>query len=159
MLITYDLLQAQPSLETAEQLKRTVWRYERFIPVMAASLLPLIADERNPIPWLRYSDYTFVQQIIAPAEQQVAARLKPIFESGLSESIREMVLRGMGLAWLPESIIAEQLASGELVQLWPDNPSRQREIAIVIWYQRQDNRPILSRCWDKLSRTSHDSGC
>lgn len=154
LLITYDLLQAQPSLETAEQLKRTVWRYERFIPVMATHLVPLIEDELSPIPWLRYSDYTFVQQIIAPAEKQLAARLEPVFESGLSESIREMVLRGMGLAWLPESTVAEQLASGELVQLWPDNASRQREIAIVIWCQRQENRPILSLCWEKLSRNS-----
>ncbi|WP_312072711.1 LysR family transcriptional regulator [Atlantibacter sp.] len=154
MLVTYDLLQAQPSLETAEHLKRTVWRYERFIPVMAAPLLAQISDERSPIPWLRYSDYTFVQKIIAPAEQQVASRLKPVFESGLSESIREMVLRGMGLAWLPESMVAEELACGKLVQLWSDNKARQREIAIVIWCQRQENRPILNLCWEKLSRKS-----
>ncbi len=154
MLVTYDLLQAQPSLETAERLKRTVWRYERFIPVMAAPLLAQISDERSPIPWLRYSDYTFVQKIIAPAEQQVASRLKPVFESGLSESIREMVLRGMGLAWLPESMVAEELACGKLVQLWSDNKARQREIAIVIWCQRQENRPILNLCWEKLSRKS-----
>lgn len=155
MLVTYDLLQAQPSLETAEQLKRTVWRYERFIPVIATSLLPHIADQESAIPWLRYSDYTFVQQIIAPAEQQVALRLKQVFESGLSESIREMVLRGMGLAWLPESMVAEPLANGDLTQLWPENPARQREIAIVIWCQREENRPILSHCWEKLSRKSH----
>ena len=154
MLVTYDLLQAQPSLETAEHLKRTVWRYERFIPVMATPLLAQISDERSPIPWLRYSDYTFVQKIIAPAEQQVASRLKPVFESGLSESIREMVLRGMGLAWLPESMVAEELACGKLVQLWSDNKARQREIAIVIWCQRQENRPILNLCWEKLSRKS-----
>lgn len=155
LLVTYDLLQAQPSLETAEQLKRTVWRYERFIPVIAAHRRSQIADERSPIPWLRYSDYTFVQQIIAPAEQQVACRLKQVFESGLSESIREMVLRGMGLAWLPESMVAEELASGELVHMWMEHPARQREIAIVIWCQRQENRPILSLCWEKLSRKSH----
>ncbi len=154
MLVTYDLLQAQPSLDVAEQLKRTVWRYERFIPVIATELLPLVDDENGLIPWLRYSDYTFVQQIIAPAERQVAHRLKQVFESGLSESIREMVLRGMGLAWLPESMVAEQLANGDLIQLWPDSESKQREMAIVVWCQREENRKILGLCWDKLSRKS-----
>ncbi|EPY8426015.1 LysR family transcriptional regulator, partial [Citrobacter youngae] len=93
MLVTYDLPSSQPGLEIAGGLKRSLWRYERFIPVVSAQLADKLDDPHTAIPWLCYSDYTFVRRIIDPAEQRVRPRLKKVFETGLSETIREMVLR------------------------------------------------------------------
>lgn len=151
-LITYDSAHAHPTQEIAGQLKSAVWRYERFIPVISAALYREEMNTDAPIPWLCYSDYTFVQRIVAPAEARLHKRLHKVFESGLSESIREMVLRHLGLAWLPESTVAEQLASGELIQFCPEDGGLTCDIPITIWCNRDGNRPVLRRSWQLLAR-------
>ncbi|MBJ3814839.1 LysR family transcriptional regulator [Shimwellia pseudoproteus] len=152
LLVTYDSTDAHPTVEIAGHLQSTVWRYERFIPVISARLYQAAMVDDAPIPWLCYSDYTFVRRIVAPAEARLQKRLYKVFESGLSESIREMVLRHLGLAWLPESTVAEQLASGELVQFCPQDPALTCDIPITIWCNRDGNRPVLRHCWQLLSR-------
>jgi DNA-binding transcriptional LysR family regulator len=152
ILVTYDLPSSQPEPEMASKLKRSLWRYERFIPVISARLAPLLDNEAALIPWLCYSDYTFVRRIIEPAEQRVRPRLKKVFETGLSEAIREMVLRHMGLAWLPESMVAEQLVNNDIIQCWADNPSLICEIPVVVWVNVDDQRPVMQQCWEKLLR-------
>jgi len=44
------------------------------------------------------------------------AHLKPAFTSHLAKLLVTMVQAGRGMAWLPESLIVDQLASGELVR-------------------------------------------
>ncbi|WP_270493586.1 LysR family transcriptional regulator [Citrobacter gillenii] len=151
-LVTYDLPSSQPGLEIVGGLKRSLWRYERFIPVISAQLADKLDSPDAPIPWLCYSDYTFVRRIIDPLEQQVHPRLKKVFESGLSETIREMVLRHMGMAWLPESMVAEELVNNEIIHCWPDNSDLIGEIPVVVWANLDDQRPVMQRCWDKLLR-------
>ncbi|EJR7280630.1 LysR family transcriptional regulator [Citrobacter freundii] len=152
MLVTYDLPSSQPGLEIAGGLKRSLWRYERFIPVISAQLVDTLDDPHTPIPWLCYSDYTFVRRIIDLAEQRVRSRLKKVFESGLSETIREMVLRHMGMAWLPESMVAEELVNQQIIHCWPQNADLICEIPVVVWANLDDQRAVMQRCWEKLLR-------
>ncbi|WP_058910843.1 LysR family transcriptional regulator [Entomohabitans teleogrylli] len=152
LLITYDSLQARPEPEVAQQLQNIVWRYERFIPVISSRLINGIERQNAPIPWLSYSDYTIVRRIVGPAEEKLQSRLIKVFESGLSESVREMVLRHIGMAWLPASTVAEQLASGELVQYSPDERALTCEVPITVWCNRGENRSVLQRCWEKLAQ-------
>lgn len=152
LLVTYDLPSAQPGPESAGKLKSTLWRYERFIPVASSQLASVVNDPEAEIPWLCYSDYTFVHRIIESAEHRMRPRLKKVFESGLSETIREMVIRQMGVAWLPESMIAEALVDQELIHCWPDNRALVCEIPVVIWANADSHRAVLQRCWSKLQR-------
>ena len=152
LLVTYDLPSSQPGLEIAGGLKRSLWRYERFIPVISAQLVDTLDDPHTPIPWLCYSDYTFVRRIIELAEQRVRPRLKKVFESGLSETIREMVLRHMGMAWLPESMVAEELVNQQIIHCWPENADLICEIPVVVWANLDDQRAVMQRCWEKLLR-------
>lgn len=150
-LVTYDLPSSQPGLEIAGRLKRALWRYERFIPVISARLASRI-EPLMPIPWLCYSDYTFVRRIIQPAEDLLRPQLKKVFETGLSETIREMVLRDMGLAWLPESMLAEQLVNSDVIHFCPENTALICEIPVVVWVNADDQRPVMQSCWQKLAR-------
>ncbi|MBZ9582948.1 LysR family transcriptional regulator [Klebsiella quasivariicola] len=152
ILVTYDIPSSQPGLDIAGKLKRSLWRYERFIPVISTDIMGVLDDPGAQIPWLSYSDYTFVRRIVDPAEQRVRHRLKKVFESGLSETIKEMVLRHMGMAWLPESMVAEALVSREVIHCWPEDAAMICEIPVVIWANLEDQRQILHRCWGKLQR-------
>ncbi|CBG88847.1 LysR family transcriptional regulator [Citrobacter rodentium] len=152
ILVTYDIPSSQPGLDIAGKLKRSLWRYERFIPVISADIAEVLDDPHAQIPWLCYSDYTFVRRIIDPAEQRVRPRLKKVFESGLSETIKEMVMRHMGMAWLPESMVAEALVNREVIHCWPQDAAMICEIPVVIWANIDDQRQVLQRCWEKLIR-------
>ncbi|MNI55343.1 hypothetical protein D3C73_1102880 [compost metagenome] len=63
-----------------------------------------------------------------------------------------MVLRHMGMAWLPESMVAEELVNNEIIHCWPDNSDLIGEIPVVVWANLDDQRPVMQRCWDKLLR-------
>jgi DNA-binding transcriptional LysR family regulator len=152
LLVTYDLPSSQPDLEMAGKLKQSLWRYERFIPVISSRLADMLDDPKAQIPWLCYSDYTFVRRIIDPAEQRVRQRLRKTFESGLSETIKEMVIRHMGVAWLPESMVAEELVNRDVIHCWPQDLTLICEIPVVIWANVDDQRVVMQRCWEKLLR-------
>jgi len=63
-----------------------------------------------------------------------------------------MVLRHMGMAWLPESMIAEELVNHNVVHCWSENSALICEIPVVIWANREDQRITMQRCCDKLLR-------
>ena len=50
------------------------------------------------------------------ATSPLGVHLKPAFTSHLAKLLVTMVQAGRGMAWLPQSLIADQLASGELVR-------------------------------------------
>lgn len=94
---------------------------ERLLPVTGydengkpAALLPGTAE--RPLPYLAYSEESGIGRAV---EVMLAAAgpvwLDRCFVSHLAAVLRRMVLGGRGLAWLPESLIRQDLADGLLV--------------------------------------------
>lgn len=50
-------------------------------------------------------------------------QVRVVQESGFVAGIKEMTLAGMGMAWLPERLIARELAVGALVTVGPELPT------------------------------------
>lgn len=80
--------------------------------------LPAAGDAlAAPVPLLSYSDASglgrILQATISPALQDLATQT--VFTAHLASVLRTLVLDGRGLAWLPHSLIAEDLAAGRLV--------------------------------------------
>ena len=73
------------------------------------------------------------------------AHLKPAFTSHLAKLLVTMVQAGRGMAWLPESLITDHLASRELVRAGP----RKWEIPIEIHVFRPKSRltPAAEGFW------------
>jgi DNA-binding transcriptional LysR family regulator len=82
------------------------------------SLLPV--RRRGPaadLPVLGYPRDSFLGRVAALAgDQALAAHVN---ENALAEALKFMVLEGHGLAWLPESLVARELAEGSLVAAGP----------------------------------------
>ena len=68
------------------------------------------------VPYLSYSEQSGLGRIVASARPELNARLvrHSVFNSHLAASLRSMVLTGRGAAWLPRSLIEEDLAQGRL---------------------------------------------
>ena len=89
-------------------------------PVVApdASGAPLFAlPAGGTVPYLAYSAESGLGRIVAGARPAgTGAMLDVVFTSHLAAALRTMALTGRGVAWLPLSLVAEDLAAGRLVR-------------------------------------------
>jgi DNA-binding transcriptional LysR family regulator len=103
-----------------------------------------------PLPYLSYTATSYfgrvVQRIQARAGQQGC--LQNCYESDLAELLKTMALSGHGLAWLPESCIARDLAEGRLVRAGSELWTMRLEIRLFRAIDRR--KPLLDDIWDKL---------
>ena len=84
--------------------------------VGADNLLPVRARGAPEHALLGFSDESGLGRIVREAlgGELAAAGLQPVFTAHLASVLRTMALDGRGLAWLPESLVADALASGRL---------------------------------------------
>ncbi|QOZ47026.1 LysR family transcriptional regulator [Bradyrhizobium sp. CCBAU 53340] len=131
------------------------------VPVSRSSKAPrfrLPGTAAAPVQFLSYRSESGMGTILEAvrATSPLKAKLKPAFTSHLAKLLVTMVQAGRGMAWLPQSLIADQLASGELVkaggQEW-EIPieirvfrprSRLTPAAEAFWTHVQERPPVSS---------------
>lgn len=74
-----------------------------------------------PLPLLTYSTESGLGRILRDVRGTVLDRTPAhsVFQAHLASVLRTMALDGRGLAWLPRTLIADDLASGRLVEAAP----------------------------------------
>lgn len=108
-------------------IKREVLDYERLVPVIASGLHTewfgsgTMADSAHKaLPVLMYPRGSFLSETLSGGCLPEAMRdysLEVICESAFAVSLKEMVLAGMGIAWLPEKLISQELEDNRLTAL------------------------------------------
>jgi len=86
------------------------------------------------VPWISYSAGAFLGRAAALAldASEPSLTVHPVFESALVEALRAAALEGLGVAWLPSSLVVDDLNSKRLVRAGPallDVPLRVRVYA------------------------------
>ncbi len=108
-------------------------------------------SQDKPCPFLAYSSKSGFSKIIATVAGTAAgaAALQTVFTSHSAAVLRMMACDGRGLAWLPLSLIADDLAQRSLVAAAPAD----RHIALAIWLFRPRARQSLTAetFWAALS--------
>lgn len=81
------------------------------------------ASLRNPIRFLNYSQESGIGKIASMMQENLVGELptKNVFTAHLASVLRTMVLDGRGIAWLPETLISDDLKRGLLVVAAPDS--------------------------------------
>ena len=75
-----------------------------------------LATGADPAPYLAYSTESGMGRIVRAAfTDEASTRLHPVVTSHLAGALRAMAQDGRGIAWLPHSLIAEDLARAILV--------------------------------------------
>lgn len=79
-------------------------------------LLPVQAPGAPPGALLAFSDESGLGRIVRQAlgAELAAAGLQPVFTAYLASVLKSMALEGRGLAWLPQSLVHEEIAAGRL---------------------------------------------
>ncbi|WLS78247.1 LysR family transcriptional regulator [Erwinia pyri] len=85
-------------------------------PDSAGKPLYPIGVNNDPIPFLSYGHHSFFAHALAHSEPINSLPLEAIYENGMSINLKAMAMAGSGVAWLPESLLTAELASGALVR-------------------------------------------
>ncbi|RDU12582.1 LysR family transcriptional regulator, partial [Citrobacter freundii] len=56
----------------------------------------------------------------------------------------------MGMACLPESMVAEELVNQKIIHSWPENADLICQIPVVVWAKLDDQRADMQRCREKF---------
>ena len=75
-------------------------------------------DGDAAVPLLSYARNSFLGRVATFAQAQAGGPPTAIFhinENAMAEALKFMALEGHGLAWLPRSLVARELAEGHLI--------------------------------------------
>jgi len=141
-----------------EDPSRTIVNYtEKFQSLLLGveSLVPVtIPDgEGNPLFWLPSCRpgssipylHTNAKPSLWPIKHHLETRYAelefvPVYETSIATAIKAMVIEGYGVAWIPESIIAEDLENGLLVRAAEEESDILLDIKIYRYEQTPDRR-------------------
>jgi LysR family transcriptional regulator, hypochlorite-specific transcription factor HypT len=93
---------------------------DRLIPVFNTALPKFQAGQGGEIPYINYPSDVFLGQVM---ERKILPFLNrslqpvPKVETALTLAAVELAAIGMGVAWVPDSLARDRLATGELVDL------------------------------------------
>jgi DNA-binding transcriptional LysR family regulator len=105
----------------------------------------------RPIPLLAYSGESGLGRMVTAAGgcPELAPGLEPVFTSHLATVLKSMALEGRGVAWLPGSLVAAELAAGTLVSAGDAGQDVAVEIRLV--RPRAPLAPAAERFWALLT--------
>ncbi|AJR08174.1 LysR family transcriptional regulator [Photobacterium gaetbulicola] len=88
-----------------------------------AELLPVCACDgagkplfritnHKEVPWLAYSPSSYMGRQVEAIRNQV--NLQPVFLSSMTDLLKTLALQGLGVAWLPDYAIKQELENGQV---------------------------------------------
>lgn len=145
LLLCYHSALADP-LSMTEGLSSASLGPDELIPVIAKDqsihLDPkALSSSSQPLPVIAFPSESFFGQLIQSSidSNQCQAQFDPVYITAQSESVHELVRQGIGLAWLPKSLLTSDLAQGALTQV--DLPSVSLDIRLY-WRASDERREI-----------------
>lgn len=127
---------------------------DRLIAVAEGESLTAWQARKQPLPMLQYSRGSFLGLLTAVAQSQPGApetQVVHVNENSLAEAIRSMALAGHGVAWLPQALVARDIAEGRLVTVAPGI-----RMEIRLYRNAQRARPFIDRIWQELTQARPD---
>lgn len=128
-----------------EKIKKTFWREEELIVICAPSH-PLAArrlvswDEIKERDWIAREVGSGTREVVENALQSWGGAPTPILEVSGSETLRQAVAAGLGLAFASRESATDQLALGKLRVLQVENLVLRRPF----YFLHLENRPLSS---------------
>lgn len=119
-------------------------------PAYAAKIQPNWHEDENcRIDYVGYPDYSFTETIIHPIVRQFEKQLHKVYESPFTGSIRAMLLEGVGITWLPLSVVADDLRRGRLVCLEGEHLST--DLRVMVYRRHESTGPVMENFWRHLA--------
>lgn len=105
-------------------------------------------DINQPFPLLAYGAETFLKGFVD--HKIKALKYKKLYEADNAQDLRELVMQGLGIAWLPYSIIEKELNAGTVVTF---DSSYSFKNNIYILKHKMNDPENVNYFWDQLLQT------
>jgi DNA-binding transcriptional LysR family regulator len=149
-LVCYEAPDAAPTLPTAGA-KRLYLGGETLVPVAAPELADRVAGNENQqeaMPLLAHPRDSFMGQVIERAclrELVMTRNIEVVCETAYSTGLKQLAVAGLGIAWLPDSLVADDIAAGALQSLTETFAAP--ELQIVMYAQLKFHTPEARSVW------------
>ncbi len=132
---------------------------EVFLPVVKPEFFPMASEDedRQEVPIISYPPNIFlgeIQRRVLHDNFQNMQRLVTVAEAGLSLAVVEFVRNGIGVGWLPKTIVNQDLATANLISLENQLPSFELNIILA---RLNGDLPCLAEEFWRRSRTKFNS--
>ncbi|EPC04364.1 LysR family transcriptional regulator [Litchfieldella anticariensis FP35 = DSM 16096] len=113
-------------------------------------------DGEEPIPYLAYTQGAFLGRSVRMLlkNDPLRLRLRTVYETAMAEGLKGMMLQGVGMAWIPDFCIREELATGRLVRAadstW-DVP-----LEIRLYRCSLVHKPGVEKLWRQMMKLPRD---
>lgn len=147
---------AAPTRLPADGFDSLVVGRDLLVPAVAPTLpnVLLPGSSGATIPWLAYSDASGLGRILKAAlsARPDAPMLEAALTAPLAATLHSMALQGQGVAWLPRSMAAEDLAAGRLMDAGDGRYSI--ELRITLFRPRRRLSSTAEACWQAAKAAS-----
>lgn len=122
ILLCYEAEDDVP-LPFGDTIKRSVWGTDHLVPVIGGNLRFKVAGDgaaADDLPAVVYPASSYFGQILGDQAKPFGTRalsFNVACETAFSNGIKELVLKGMGIGWVPLSMSYKEIENGELISL------------------------------------------
>jgi DNA-binding transcriptional LysR family regulator len=103
---------------------------------------------RQPIPRLAYGQGTLLEPLVRELVEHGRLPTEPVVRNPITEVLRRFALSGLGVGWLPETLVADDLATGRLVLA--GDARWAVDLPVYAYRLAQRARPLLADVWANL---------
>ncbi|KNG92679.1 LysR family transcriptional regulator [Pseudaestuariivita atlantica] len=122
MLLCYEA-RSIPPLEFGTGVVRGHWGTDYLVPVVGGALRYTVKDTGwipDDTPAIPYPEGSYFGDVLSRENRQFGtpgSSLGPVCVTAFSSGTKELVLHGIGVGWVPFSMVHREIASGELISL------------------------------------------
>jgi DNA-binding transcriptional LysR family regulator len=147
-----------PILLDPEQFPHCVVGADSLVAVRSAAL----TDGGAAVPLLSYAQSSFLGRVATFAQAQAGgppAASSHTNENAMAEALKFMTLEGHGLAWLPRSLVARELAEGHLIATGEEtaleirlyrNAGHRRAAVVALWEAAEALTTETMHDWNRV---------
>ncbi|TFH86158.1 LysR family transcriptional regulator [Billgrantia azerbaijanica] len=113
-------------------------------------------DDPAPIPYLAYTQGAFLGRSVRMLlkNDPLRLRLRTVYETAMAEGLKGMVMQGVGLAWIPDFCIREELNGGRLVRAGGEKWDVPLEIRL--YRCSLVHKPGVEKLWRQMMKLPRD---
>lgn len=140
MLLCYEAQSVSP-MQFGAGIHRGVWGQDYLIPVVGGGLRYAVrANSDLPLdtPAVVYPEKSYFGEVLNKGQHPFGTTdfsKNPVCQTAFSSGAKEMILNGLGVGWLPFSMVHREIESGDLISL--RNQLGQEPIDVVIYAHRE----------------------
>ena len=154
-VISYESEDAR-TVSAAPQFDSLTIGRDRLIPVCKPDtdgkpLFRISETHKTPIPYLRFDETAPIGWHVEPIlrKRNLIAHLTPIYENSMSGALRIRARDGLGVAWLPQSLVESDIESGLLT--WAADEKWAIEVDIRIHRLKRNHNSLIRKIWTFLA--------